>query len=143
VVEVRIERTAMSVEQFLSGKLRKFSILDIGLVKAVYFLFGLLLYSAYVPLRQPDWWFWLLLGGVSGFPLVIHLFSFPGNWFAKGRAYLESNSPALQVLLFLTQLFAAFLVAALLPVLASGAWWIYVGLIALLAIKPMTKTVFW
>ena len=133
----------MSVEQFLSGKLRKFSIIDIGLVKVVYFLFGLLVYSNYPPLAAPDWWFWLVLSTVSGFPLVIHYFSFPGSLFAKGRAYLASNSPALQVLLLLTQCFAAFLLAKLLPILASGAWWIYVGLIVLLAIKPMTRTVFW
>jgi hypothetical protein len=133
----------MSVEQFLSGKLRRFSIVDIGFVKAVYFLFGLLVYSVYSPLAAPDWWFWLVLGIISGFPLVIFFFSFPGNWIEKGRAYLESNSPALQVLLFLTQFFAAFLLAALLPILAGGPWWLYVGLIVLLAIKPMTKTVFW
>jgi hypothetical protein len=133
----------MSVEKFLSGKLRKFSILDIGLVKAVYFLFGLLIYAEYPPLTEPDWWFWLVLAIVSGFPLVIHYFGFEGDLFEKGRAYLESNSPALQVLLLLTQVFAAFLLASLLPVLASGAWWVYVGLIVLLAIKPMTKTVFW
>lgn len=133
----------MSVEQFLSGKLRKFSIFDIGLVKAVYFLLGLLVCSVYPALAEPDWWFWLSLAIVSGFPLMIRVFSFPGGWFEKGRAYLENNSPALQVLLFLTQLFAAFLLADLLPVLVSGAWWIYVGLIVLLAIKPMTRTVFW
>ena len=133
----------MSVEQFLSGKLRKFSLLDIGLVKAVYFLFGLLLYSVYPPLAAADWWFWLLLGLVSGFPLVIHLYGFPGSVFEKGRAYLAGNTPALQVLLFLNQFFLAFLLADWLPVLASGAWWIYVGLIVLLAIKPMTRTAFW
>jgi len=133
----------MGLEQFLSGKLRRFSIVDIGFVKAVYFLFGLLVYSVYPPLAAPDWWLWLALGILTGFPLVIHFFSFPGGWFDKGRAYLESNSPALQVLLLLTQLFAAFLLADLLPVLASGAWWVYIGLIVLLAIKPMTKTVFW
>ena len=133
----------MGLEQFLSGKLRRFSIVDIGFVKAVYFLFGLLVYSVYPPLAAPDWWLWLALGILTGFPLVIHFFSFPGGWFDKGRAYLESNSPALQVLLLLTQLFAAFLLADLLPVLASGAWWVYIGLIVLLAIKPMTKPVFW
>jgi hypothetical protein len=133
----------MSIEQFLSGKLRTFSIFDIGLVKAVYFIFGLLVYSVYSSLVEPDWWFWLILTIVSGFPLVIHYFGFPGGLTEKGRAYLESNSPALQVLLLLTQVFAAFLLANLFPVLASGAWWIYVGLIVLLAIKPMTKTVFW
>ena len=139
----------MGVEQFLTGKLRKFSIVDIGFVKAVYFLLGLLVYSMrhfpplVIGLAAPDWWFWLALGMVSGFPLVTHFYSFPGGWFEKGLAYLRSNSPALQVLLFLTQFFAACLLANLLPVLAAGAWWIYVGLIALLAIKPMTKTVFW
>ena len=76
----------MGVEQFLTGKLRKFSIVDIGFVKAVYFLLGLLVYSIYP---------------TGGDVLARH------------------------------------------TVLAAGAWWIYVGLIALLAIKPMTKTVFW
>jgi hypothetical protein len=134
---------AMNIEQFLTGKLRKFSIVDIGFVKAVYFLLGLLVYSIYAPLASPGWWFWLLLGVISGFPLVIHFFGFPGSWFEKGRAYLQSNSPALQVLLFLTQLFVAFMLADLLPVLAGGPLWIYVVLIVLLAIKPMTKTMFW
>lgn len=133
----------MTTETFLSGKLRRFSIVDIGFVKAVYFIFGLLVYAIYPPLAATAWWFWLLLGVVSGFPLVIHYFSFEGNLFDKGRAYLQSNSPALQVLLFLTQFFAALTLADLLPVLASGSWWIYVGLMVVLAIKPMTKTVFW
>jgi hypothetical protein len=133
----------MSTEQFLSGKLRKFSIVDIGFVKAVYFLSGLLVYSLYSPLAAPDWWFWMLLGIVSGFPLVIRFFGFPGSLFEKGYAYLQKNSPALQVLLFLTQFFVAFMLADLLPVLAGGAWWIYAGLMVLLAIKPMTKTMFW
>ena len=133
----------MSTESFLSGKLRRFTIVDIGFVKAVYFLFGLLVYSQYSAMAAPDWWFWLLLAVVSGFPLTAHLFSFEGGWIDKGKAYLQSNSPALQVLLFMTQFFLALTLAHLLPVLASGPWWVYVGLMVLLAVKPMTKTVFW
>jgi hypothetical protein len=133
----------MSTESFLSGKLRRFSVVDIGFVKAVYFLFGLLVYAQYPAVAAPSWWFWLLLGVVSGFPLVTHFFNFEGSWLDKGKAYLRSNSPALQVLLFMTQFFVALTLASLLPVLASGPWWLYVGLIVLLAIKPMTKTVFW
>ena len=133
----------MTAEQFLSEKLRRFSILDIGLVKAVYFLFGLLIYPYYPPLHQLDWWFYAILGVITTFPLSVHFFHAPGSYLDKGRAYLESNSPALQVLLFLTQVFFAFMFASLIPWLVSGPWWIYVGLMIVLAIKPMTTTVFW
>ena len=133
----------MSIEQTWSGKLQRFTIIDIALVKAVYFLFGLLVYSVYAPLAAVDWWFWLVFLLIGAFPLMLHYFGARGNVLDKGRAFLASNTPALQVLLFLTQFFAAFMLADLLPVLASGKWWVYVGLIGLLAIKPMTKTVFW
>lgn len=133
----------MTAEQFLSEKLRRFSLLDISLVKAVYFLFGLLIFVLYPALESLDWWFYGLLGLAAAFPLWLHFFTFEGSYFDKGRAYLKSNSPALQVLLFMTQMFFALMLACLIPWLVSGEWWLYLVLIFVLAIKPMTTTVFW
>ena len=90
-----------------------------------------------------DWWFYGLLGLAAAFPLWLHFFTFEGSYFDKGRAYLKSNSPALQVLLFMTQMFFALMLACLIPWLVSGEWWLYLVLIFVLAIKPMTTTVFW
>jgi len=133
----------MTVESFLTGKLRRFTLVDIALVKAVYFLFGLLVLSQYPPLTGLAWWSYAVVVIVCAFPLIIRLFSFEGGLSDKGRAYLQNNTPAFQVLLFLSQFFFALMLGLLFPVLATGVWWLYVGLIVLLAIKPMTHNVFW
>jgi hypothetical protein len=76
-------------------------------------------------------------------PLEIHLFSQKGNLFEKMHAYLKTNNPSNQVLMFLTMFFFALMLATLMPVLASAQWWVYVIIIVLLAIKPLTKSWFW
>ncbi|MEO8402847.1 MAG: hypothetical protein ABI597_13830 [Gammaproteobacteria bacterium] len=133
----------MSAEGFLSSKLRKFSLFDFGFVKSVYFIVGLLAYSLYSALSSIDWWFYLILAILCGLPLYIHLFSQKGNLLQKAHAYLQTNNPSNQVLLFLSLFFFALMVGTLIPILVSGSWWIYVLVIAVLAIKPLTKTWFW
>jgi hypothetical protein len=113
----------MSVESFLSNQLRKFSLVDFG--------------------SSLDWWFYLTLSIVCAFPLYIHITSQAGNLWQKAHAYLETNNPSNQVLLFLSLFFLALMTGSLMPILATGSWWIYVSIIVALAIKPLTKTWFW
>lgn len=47
----------MYEEQFLAEKLQQFSLLDIALVKIVYFLVGLLIASNYIILTSISWIF--------------------------------------------------------------------------------------
>ncbi len=133
----------MSAEEFLTAQLRKFSLLDIALVKCVYLLVGLLVASQYKPLMMIDGWVYVTLVIICATPLCLRSFSNPGRWLEKSRAYLATNDPAHQVLLFLCMLFLALWLSGIFPVLMSAPWWAYLGLIAVLAIKPMTKTVFW
>jgi hypothetical protein len=133
----------MSVESFLSSKLHKFSIIDFGFVKSVYFVVGLLIFSLYPQLAGLDWWFYGVLFVMCALPLEIHLFSQPGNLITKMHAYLQTNNPSNQVLLFLSLFFFALMLGVLFPVLVSGPWWLYVVLVVVLAIKPLSKTWFW
>lgn len=133
----------MSAESFLSNQLRKFSLVDFGFVKTVYFVVGLLVYSLYSALSSINWWFYLILAILCAFPLYIHLFSQQGNLWQKAHIYLQTNNASNQVLLFLSLFFFALMVGTLIPILVSGGWWIYVVIIIILAIKPLTKTWFW
>jgi hypothetical protein len=133
----------MSAESFLSSQLRKFSLVDFGFVKSVYFVVGLLVYSLYSALSSINWWFYLILAILCALPLYIHLFSQKGNLWLKAHAYLQTNNPSNQVLLFISLFFFALMAGTLIPILVSGSWWIYVLVIAVLAIKPLTKTWFW
>ncbi|ADA79188.1 putative membrane protein [Francisella tularensis] len=65
----------MYEEQFLAEKLQQFSLLDIALVKIVYFLVGLLVATNYIVLTSVSWIFYLLMFLIAVFPIVIHLFS--------------------------------------------------------------------
>jgi hypothetical protein len=120
-----------------------FSLLDFTLVKLVYLLFGLWALKIYPVLGQLDWWFWLVLGSLAGIPLLLHWSQGEGNAMEKSRAFIASNTPSLQVLLFLSQFFIGILLGILLPGLLGGPWWLLLVLIGLGAIKPMTKTVLW
>jgi hypothetical protein len=133
----------MSVESFLSNQLRKFSLVDFGFVKSVYFVVGLFIYSLYSALSSLDWWFYLTLSIVCAVPLYIHITSLAGNLWQKAHAYLQTNNPSNQVLLFLSLFFLALMTGSLMPILVSGSWWVYVSIIVALAIKPLTKTWFW
>ena len=133
----------MTAENFLSKKLQKFSILDLALVKSVYFVFGLLIFVLYPSLSALDWWFYLVLLILCAMPLEVHFFSQKGNMTAKAKAFLKTNNPSNQVLLFLSVFFSASMFGLLFPVLVHGFWWVYVVIMIPLAIKPMTKTWFW
>ena len=133
----------MSAEDYWTVRIRRFSLLDFALVKLVYFLFGLWVLSVYPALESLHWGFYLALGLLSGLPLILHWASTPGGVIQKSRAFLASNTPSYQVLLFLCQFFVAVTIGILLPVLTSGPWWLLLLILALAAIKPMTKTVLW
>ncbi|BCA96069.1 hypothetical protein TUM19329_24300 [Legionella antarctica] len=51
----------MTAESYLESKLQKFSILDIALIKSVYFVSGLLICLLYPKLLSLGWWFYLIL----------------------------------------------------------------------------------
>jgi len=133
----------MSLESFLSKKLQRFSLLDIALVKLVYLVVSLLLFSLYPPLESLDWWAYLTLAVLAVLPLYIHEFSVKGSFSKKLENYLKTNNPSNQVLLFLTMFGFGCMLCTLLPVLASYVWWYYVIAIAILAIKPASKNLFW
>lgn len=133
----------MYEEEFLSEKLQQFSLLDIALVKLVYFLVGLLVATNYLPLTNISWIFYLLMLLTAAFPIVIHLFSFEGSYIEKARMYLKTNKPSYQVLLFFSQFFFACMVVVLVPVLIVVPWYVYAILIVVFAIKPMRSNMFW
>jgi len=133
----------MTVEEKLSAKLRRFSRVDIVFVKLTYFVVGLLLVSLFQGLQMLHWGYFLTLMIIAMVPLYIHMFGHGGTLCEKADHYLKTNNPSNQALLFLSMMgFSGFL-ASLFPVLAMYDWKVYVVLIILLAIKPMTKTIFW
>ncbi len=117
--------------------------LDLALVKIVYFIFGLFIYSVYPALSALNWWFYLILALLCAMPLQIHVWSQSGGLLDKMHAYLKTNNPSNQVLLAMSMFFFAAMVAVLVPVLAGFSWWIYVVAMIVFAIKPMTVTWFW
>ena len=133
----------MYEEDFLSEKLQKFSLVDIMLVKGVYFLVGLLIATNYLVLTMVSWVFYLVMFLIAAFPLVLHLLSFEGSYIQKARQYLKTNKPAYQVLLFFSMFFFACVIVVLLPVAMLVPWYVYIVLIVLLAIKPMKSNLFW
>lgn len=133
----------MTAEGFLSKQLQKFSLVDLSLVKSVYFVFGLLIFTLYPRLSFLDWWFYGILFLLCWMPLAIHYFSLDGDFLGKAQAFLKTNNPSNQVLLFLSTFFFAFMLCALMPFLANIYWWIYLILMIGLAIKPLGKTWFW
>ncbi|ABO46323.1 hypothetical protein [Francisella tularensis] len=133
----------MYEEQFLAEKLQQFSLLDIALVKIVYFLVGLLVATNYIVLTSVSWIFYLLMFLIAVFPIVIHLFSFEGSYIQKARKYLKTNKPSYQVLLFFSMFFFACTLAVLIPALSLVPWYVYLILIIIFAIKPMRSNMFW
>ncbi|WP_265658181.1 hypothetical protein [Francisella philomiragia] len=133
----------MYEEEFLSEKLQRFTLVDIALVKIVYFLVGLLIISSYSILALVSWVFYLLMFLTAVFPIVIHLLSFEGSYIEKAHKYLKTNKPSYQVLLFFSMFFFACMLAVLIPVLLDVPWYVYVILIAIFAIKPMRSNMFW
>jgi hypothetical protein len=133
----------MFEEEYLSEKLQRFTLLDLGLVKIVYCLVGLLVVTNYLVLMRVSWIFYLLMALIALFPLMLHLFSFEGSYLEKSRKYVKTNKPAYQVLLFFTEFFFACMIATLIPVLALVPWYVYIILIVVFAIKPMRSNMFW
>ncbi|WP_367605543.1 hypothetical protein [Legionella sp. W05-934-2] len=134
----------MSFEDYLSNKLSRFSMIEYVLVMLVYFTITLLIASFYKVLLTIGWWFDLLLVILCAFPLVVHLISQPGNGIGeKIQSCLKNNTPALQILLFLTMFFFALMLSALFPILTQGSWWIYVVLMIVLAIQPLRTSWIW
>ncbi|MCH9717835.1 MAG: hypothetical protein K0U24_06120 [Gammaproteobacteria bacterium] len=133
----------MTAESFLSKQLQKFTLVDLSLVKSVYFVFGLLIFTLYSRLSFLDWWFYGVMFVLCWLPLAVHFFSQEGSVLEKAHAFLKTNNPSNQVLIFLSTFFFSFMLCVLIPVLASVAWWVYVIIMAVLAIKPLTKTWCW
>ncbi|MDF1678343.1 MAG: hypothetical protein P1U32_06575 [Legionellaceae bacterium] len=133
----------MTAESFLSKQLHKFSLVDLSLVKSVYFVFGLLFSTLYPRLSFLDWWFYCILFIICWLPLAVHFFSLEGDLFEKARAFLKTNNPSNQVLLFLSTFFFALMLCVLIPPLIGVYWWIYLIIMVVLAMKPLTKTWCW
>ncbi len=133
----------MTAENFLSKQLQKLTVVDLSFVKSVYFVFGLLIFTLYPRLSFLDWWFYCIVFFICWLPLAVHFFSQEGALLEKAHAFLKTNNPSNQVLLFLSTFFFAFMLCVLVPVLTSLSWWVYVILMILLAIKPLTKTWCW
>lgn len=134
----------MNFEEYLTNKLSRFSLLEYILVMLVYLVIGLLIASFYTPLQTLGWWFDLIVVVLSAFPLIVHLLSQPGKRFRERiNSCLKHNTPALQVLLFISMFFFALFMISLLPLLAQVKWWIYVILIIVFAILPLRKSWVW
>jgi hypothetical protein len=133
----------MTAENFLSKQLQKFTWVDLSLVKSVYFVFGLLIFTLYPRLSFLDWWFYCILFVLCWLPLAVHFFSQEGDLFEKVHAFLKTNNPSNQVLLFLSTFFFAFMLCVLIPILGAVYWWVYILIMIVLAIKPLTKTWCW
>lgn len=132
-----------TLEQFLSNKLRKFSIIDFMCVKAVYFVFALFLVSLYPPLKWLSPWAYLILAVLAALPLWVHFAAAPGNFFEKSKHYLRTNTPSNQVLTLIYCFSIGALVAILLPILVSFSWWVYVLAMVVLGIKPIRVAWYW
>lgn len=133
----------MTAESFLKKRLQKFSILDLALIKLVYFVLGLLVASLHPQLIDNDWLFYLIISLFCATPLLIHLFAQKGNYSEKLRLYLKTNNPSNQMLLFLSTFFFALMVACLAPILTEFSWWIYLAIIVACAIKPLQTSWVW
>ena len=133
----------MYEEEFLSEKLQHFSLVDIGFVKIVYLLIGILIATNYMALLNISWIFYILLYFVAVVPIALHLLSFEGTYIEKSRQYLKTNKPSYQVLLFFAMFFLGCTLAVLVPVLSMVPWFVYIVLIVALAIKPMRSNMYW
>lgn len=133
----------MSIESFLNKRLQKFSGLDFTLVNLVYITLSLLVFHFYPKLHLLDWWFYFTVMIVALFPQTVHLYSQSGNHFEKLRAYLQTNTSSNQMLSFIALFFAGLCIGVVYPVLTTFQWWIYLIVIAVLAIKPLTVSRVW
>ena len=133
----------MYEEDFLSEKLQHFSIVDIGFVKIVYLLIGILIATNYMALLNISWMFYIVMYLIAVMPITLHLLSFEGTYIEKSRQYLKTNKPSYQVLLFFAMFFLGCALAVLIPILTMIPWFVYIVLIVALAIKPMRSNMYW
>ena len=133
----------MTTESFLEKRLQRFTVLDISLIKCVYFLVGLLVASLYPELVDLSFGFYLILCIFCAMPVYVRLFSQSGPLVSKIKSYLKTNNLSNQMLLFLATLFFALMVAALMPVITEYPWWGYVLAMVILAIKPLKTSWVW
>jgi hypothetical protein len=101
------------------------------------------LQRSYVKLLNIGFAFYLIIAIIATVPLIMHIFSFEGNYMDKCKSYLKTNAPAYQVLLFISCFFFGCFLATLIPALSCITWWQYLILIVILAIKPMKSNMFW
>ncbi|MCL2473758.1 MAG: hypothetical protein FWF23_02480 [Alphaproteobacteria bacterium] len=128
----------MAIYQFLTGKLRKFTVVEFSMVKWIYVILGVLIAALYAPVLAVSGWAWLIVSFIAGLPLILYTFTFPGNMIEKSRQYIQNNTPMNQVLTLLSGVFFGIAAAVFFPILSSCAWWVYVVLIVVLIAKPFT-----
>ena len=133
----------MNVEKFLSEKLRKFSLLDICLVRVVYLLIGLLVATSYTPLSNISSIFYFIMLVIAAIPLLAHFFATKGTFIVKAKEFINTNTPAYQVLLFFVSFFLGCALCVLIPAFEYVEWYYYVALIVIFAIKPITSNIYW
>ena len=133
----------MTAESYLESKLQKFSILDLALIKSVYFIVGLLVCALYPKLIMLDWFFYFIVGVFCSMPLGVHLFSQTGTFLEKTTTYLKTNNASNQMLLFFSTFFFALMIGTLIPVITHLYWWVYLIAIIGLAIKPLQTSWIW
>jgi hypothetical protein len=127
----------MNIELLLEEKLRKFSIIDFALVKWMYFFLSLFICSLIPGLPNSGWFFYFVLSLLCNVPLMIHLFSQEGTLLEKMHAYLKTNGPANQMLVFLSVFFFTIMLCSLLPILAIANTFTFLIIAVLLAVKPV------
>ena len=128
----------MQLYQFLTGKLRKFTVVEFSMVKWIYVILGVLIASLYAPVHSVSGWAWLIVSFIAALPLIVYTCSFPGNIIEKSRQYIQNNTPMNQVLTLISGVFFGIAFSVFFPVLSSCAWWIYLVIIAILFVKPFT-----
>lgn len=128
----------MSLYQFLSKKLQRFTPVEFVMVKWIYVVLGVLVASLYTPLFMVSGWAYLIITLIASIPLMVSVSQFKGNIHKKIKQYLQNNNPSNQVLTLLSCAFFGIAAAVFFPILASLEWWVYVVIIAVLIIKPFT-----
>jgi hypothetical protein len=125
----------MNLENYLSKKLSKMSLIDMSAIKIIYFIFGLMCFSIYPKFNSLDWWVYLIFTIIPSFPLLVHFYGEKGSFKHKIKNYLLTNTMARQVLLLLSVLNFSFLLGISFPVLISFPIGFY--LIAILVFSPV------
>lgn len=132
----------MKLEQFLSRRLRRLSIIDFGFVETAYLIFGILFIKLYPPLALLSGWFYLAVSLICALPVWVRVFGYAGNLWEKEVQFLKHNTPAHQVLIFIACVSFGILTGVIFPRLLSYPGWVYWTLMGLAAAKPLKKVWF-